>query len=167
MQNSPGGGRYLELAPDQLKILGFELSPDGLFYKNIRHGLPGKGIMCLYFTGKTYSSSIMLHEGEEISGHSAPERFLKKEKLTSFDFYPVVVANYSGSHTLDMLAAEKDPKMKLLPVQVNMATLKLGSRSDTLVFWFKPTASLSEALYPVAKIDGYLQVCPPDPHRSK
>jgi hypothetical protein len=57
-----------------------------------------------------------------------------------------------------LLAEQK----KLLPVQVNMAELNINGRSDTLVFWFLPTASLKKVLSPVANMDDYLQVIPPD-----
>ena len=155
-------GKYLVLAPEQLKALGLERNSSGLFYKNTRFGRSDKGVLCLYFTKASYSGSIILHAGEKITGNSEAEKILKKQPLTSFDFYPVVVAGFSGSRTQDMIAAENDPNMKLLPVQVNMAGLLPGKRSDTLVFWFKPTESLKQALSPFAKADDYLQPCPPD-----
>ncbi len=154
--------KYLELKPDQLALLGFECQPSGLYYKNIRHGRSDKGTTCLYFTAGTYSASIILHPGEQITVHSQPEKILKKQALTTHDFYPVVVAGYNGSRTLDMTGAEKDPAMKLLPVQVNMAALNLGKRADTLVFWFKPTPDLTKVLTSIAKVDDYLQSCPAD-----
>jgi hypothetical protein len=87
---------------------------------------------------------------------------LKRKELTRFDFYPVVVAGYDGFRTLDMSGTLSDPGLKLLPLQVNMAGLNLGNRSDTLVFWFYPTESLKQLLLPVANTDEYLQNCPAD-----
>ncbi|MEI6682222.1 MAG: M56 family metallopeptidase [Bacteroidota bacterium] len=159
--------KYLELNPDQLALLGFECQPSGLYYKNIRHGSSDKGTTCLYFTAGTYSASIILHPGEQITGHSQPEKILKKQALTTHDFYPVVVAGFNGNRTLDMIGAEKDPAMKLLPVQVNMAALNLGKRADTLVFWFKPTPDLTKMLSSIAKVDDYLQSCPADPAEAR
>jgi beta-lactamase regulating signal transducer with metallopeptidase domain len=158
--------RYLELTPGQLNLLGFESNATGLFYKNIRFGRSDKGILCLYFTDDSYSGSIFLKPGEQITGNSDHNRILKKQPLTNFDFYPVVVAGRNGFRTQDMIAAEKDPEMKLLPVQVNMASVLPGKRSDTLIFWFKPTKSLEQALSPVAKINDYLQPCPPEPEEN-
>jgi len=155
--------KYLELKPDQLALLGFECQPSGLYYKNIRHGRIDKGTTCLYFTTGTYSASIILRPGEQITGHSQPEKILQKQTLATHDFYPVVVTGYKGGRTLDMMATEKDPAMKLLPVQVNMAVLNPGKRSDTLVFWFKPTPDLTTTLSSIAKVGDYLQPCPADP----
>lgn len=153
-------GKYLVLNPDQLKILGFESNTTGLFYKNTRVDRADKGVLCLYFTEKVYCSSILLKKNEAIPGHSAPENILKKQKLTEYDFYPVVVANLNGSRTQDFTASQKDPNQKLLPVQVNMADLKLGKRKDVLVFWFKPTEALKESLKGIANVDGYIQALP-------
>lgn len=159
---NPGHARskYLELSPDQLKLLGFEINSTGLFYKNIRGGKAGKGTLCLYFTADTYSANIVLKEGEKITGNSTPVRILRKQAITGFDYYPVVVTGFDGFRTLDMSAAMTDPNQKLLPVQVNMASLNLGKRADTLIFWFMPTESLKHLLVPVANTDEYLQACP-------
>lgn len=169
-QSAPGNlsardrlhGKYLELSAEQLKLLGLDLNSSGLFYKNTRFGDQDKGILCLYFTPDTYSASIVLHPGEKIEGESSPERILAKQPLTDFDFYPVVITGYDGWRTLDMMGAERDPGMKLLPVQVSMATLDPGTRTDTLVIWFKPSASLEQVLAEVAPVRDYLQPCPPD-----
>lgn len=157
--------KYLELTPDQLKFLGFEFNSRGLFYKNIRFGKSGEGTLCLYFTADIYSADIALKEGEKITGNSAPVRVLKKQALTGFDFYPVVVTGYDGFRTLDMSAAMANPNQNLLPVQVNMASLNLGKRADTLVFWFMPTESLKQILVPVANTNEYLQACPAESSR--
>ena len=155
--------KYLEFTKDQLRILGFETTSSGLYYKNVRFGNPEKGILCLYFTAKTYSGSIILKKGEPFPTHSPAEKVLMKQALLNYDYYPVVVAGYNGFRTQDMMAAEKDPNAKLLPIQVNMAELKLGKRSDTLVFWFTPTPALIHAIAPFAKAADYLQPCPPSP----
>ena len=152
--------KYLEFTKDQLKILGFEMTSSGLYYKNVRFGNPEKGILCLYFTEKTYSGSIILKKGEPFPTHSPADKVLKKQALLNYDYYPVVVAGYNGFRTQDMMAAEKDPNAKLLPIQVNMAELKLGKRADTLVFWFTPTKALIQAIAPFAKAADYLQPCP-------
>jgi beta-lactamase regulating signal transducer with metallopeptidase domain len=153
--------KYVELQEDQLKLLGFETNSTGLFYKNIRNGQPANGICCLYFTGTTFSASIMLRPGERIPGHSKPEKILKEMPLTQNTFYPVVVASPDGFRTLDMLPAEPDTLEKLLPVLVNMGSLSPGKRADTLVFWFKPTPELKAALSGIVKTEDYLVQCIP------
>lgn len=155
---------YLVLKPDALKWMGFVTNPSGLYYKNTRFGLSDKGILCLYFTDKVNNASIILKPGEKFPTQSAPEKILEKQALTNHDFYPVVVAHINGFRNLDMMAAQPDPRMMLLPVQVNMADLNIGKRNDTLVFWVKPTASLKKLLAPLANTDEYLQMCPPDPN---
>ncbi len=157
---------YLKLQPDALKWIGFVSNPSGLFYKNTRFGLSDKGILCLYFTDKVNNASIILKPREKFPNHSAPEKSLEKQALTNHDFYPVVVGHVNGFRNQDMMAAEKDPRMMLLPIQVNMADLNIGKRNDTLVFWFKPTASLKQLLAPVANTDEYLQLCPPNPNAA-
>ena len=155
---------YFRLNPDALKWIGLVSNQSGLFYKNTRFGLSDKGILCLYFTDKVNNASIILKPGEKFPTHSGPEKTLEKQTLTNHDFYPVVVGHVSGFRNQDMMAAEQDPRMMLLPIQVNMADLNIGKRNDTLVFWFKPTASLKKLLSPVGNTDKYLQPCPPNPN---
>jgi hypothetical protein len=155
---------YLRLTPDALKWIGLVTNQSGLFYKNTRFGLSDKGVLCLYFTKDVNNASIILKPGEKFPAQSAAEKILKNQPLTNNDFYPVVVAHYNGFKSQDMMAAEQDPRMMLLPIQVNMADLNFGKRNDTLVFWFKPTASLKKLLSPVGNTDEYLQSCPPDPN---
>jgi len=159
-------GKYLILTPDQLKLLGFEMNPSGLFYKNQRSGRPDGNILCMYFTHKIFSASMILHPGEKITGHTVTDQILKKQATTNFDFYPWVVAWINGFWTL-VNTPKPDPTQKLLPVQINMADLKMLNRTDTLVFWFKPTESLAKVLAPIVKVDEYLQVCPPDARETK
>ncbi|MCX6304004.1 MAG: hypothetical protein NT040_03460 [Bacteroidetes bacterium] len=154
-------GKYLELTADQLNSLGFDWNQNGLFYKNRRVNRPDKNILCMYFTDSMYSASIILGPGEKLN-NTLPQRILKNQATTSFDFYPVVVAGVNGLYTLVMGNPGKNPGEKLLPVQVNMADLKVRKRSDTLVFWFRPTATMMEILSPVVKAEDFLQPCPPD-----
>ncbi len=160
-------GKYLVLKPDQLKLLGLEVNQSGLFYKNFREGKPDKGMLCLYFTNEMYSTSIILKKGEKLPGHSEPVRILKNLQTTGFDFYPVVVAGFNGSRTLEIHAPSGNPEQKLLPVQVNMAELNLGKRADTLLFWFLPTESLKKILSPLVNAEDYVQLCPPDPRDAR
>ena len=153
--------KYLLLKPEQLKLLGFDLNSTGLFYKNQRMDKPGRQTLCLYFTNKTYSGSMILKPGEQITSHSATHQILKKQATTNFDFYPMVVAWINGMWTLLNIPKENLPK-DMLPVQINMADLKMLNRTDTLVFWFNPTESLRKTLAPIVKVDDYIQVCPPD-----
>ena len=92
--------KYLLLKPEQLKLLGFDLNSTGLFYKNQRIDKPGRQTLCLYFTNKTYSGSMILKPGEQITSHSATHQILKKQATTNFDFYPMVVAWINGMWTL-------------------------------------------------------------------
>ncbi|MCX6246289.1 MAG: M56 family metallopeptidase [Bacteroidetes bacterium] len=156
------GKKYLVLPVEQLKLLGFEMNSTGLFYKNRRPGNPDYGTVCLYFTDKTYSASIILRPGEKINGRSAPEKILKSQATTKYDFSPMVVAWIRGNWTLGLSPKEEIAGKTLLPVQINMADLKMLKRTDTLVFWFRPTESLKQALSPLARMDDYLQPCPPD-----
>jgi len=56
----PTGGKYLRLPVDQLKLLGFEMNSTGLFYKNQRVDKPGKPTLCMFFTHKVFSGSMIL-----------------------------------------------------------------------------------------------------------
>jgi beta-lactamase regulating signal transducer with metallopeptidase domain len=159
--NDHPNGKYLVLTTDQLKLLGFDVNSTGLFYKNQRIDKPGRQTLCMYFTHKTYSASMILKPGEKITGHSATDQILKKQATTNFDFYPMVVAWINGWWTLLNIPKEDLPE-DLLPVQINMADLKMLNRTDTLVFWFNPTESLRKTLAPIVRVDDYLQVCPPD-----
>jgi hypothetical protein len=161
-QKVPVTEKYLILKPDQLKILGFEWSSNGLFYKNTRVDRPDKGVLCLYLTENIYCTSILLKKDEVIPGRTVPDRILKKQQLTGNDFYPVVVAGFNRSRTLDITTSQQNLRQKLLPLQVNMADLKLGERKDTLVFWFKPTEALKERLKGIANIEEYIQALPPN-----
>jgi hypothetical protein len=85
--------------------------------------------------------------------------------VTQNDFYPLVVSAYLGYRTLEMIGSEKDRNKDYFPVQFNMASLKLGLRNDTLVFWFPLTESMKQALAPVmSHPESYLKPIPPDPH---
>jgi hypothetical protein len=161
------GKKYLVLPVDQLKLLGLEVNSTGLFYKNRRPGNPEYSTVCLYFTDKTYSASIILRPGEKINGRSAPEKILKNQATTNYDFSPMVVAWIRGNWTLGLSPAEEVAGKSLLPVQINMAELKMLKRTDTLVFWFRPTESLKQALSPLARMDDYLQPCPPDANEPR
>jgi hypothetical protein len=158
--------KYLELTPDQMKLLGFDYNSSGLYYKNIRADRKNS-TLCCYFTEKEYSANIILHKGEKISGHSPAEKVLKEMPVTQNDFYPILVSAYSGFRTLDMIGKEKDPGKEFLPVQFNMGNLNLGQRKDTLVFWFPLTVSLKQTLVPVtAHPEAYLKPIPPEPERA-
>jgi hypothetical protein len=166
LSKDPPHGKYVQLSTEQLKLLGFDMNPTGLFYKNQRIDKPGRQTLCLYFTHKTYSGSMVLKPGEKISGNSAKDQILKKQATTNFDFYPMVVAWINGYWTLLNIPKEDLPK-ELLPVQINMADLKTLNRTDTLVFWFNPTESLKKTLAPIVKVEDYLQVCPPDAREAE
>ncbi len=155
--------KYLSLNTDQLKSLGFEWTRSGLFYKNNRLDRKDKSTLCLYFTDSTYSASIILQKGEKISGHSLPEKFLKKLKPTNFDFYPVAVTSFNGFRTLDMTASLNNSSEELLPVQINLAELNACNRKDTLVFWFRMTETLRKLLPPEVNATAFLQPCPENP----
>jgi hypothetical protein len=170
-------GKYLELNPDQMKLLGFEYNAAGLFYKNTRADRK-YSVLCCYFTEKEYSASILLkkdeklpkihHPGKKIPGQPTEDETLRNMPLTNYDFYPLVVSAFLGNRTLDMIGAEKDPKKDFLPVQFNMASLKLGSRNDTLVFWFPLTESLKKILTPIVSTpESYLKPIPPEPNWKK
>ena len=161
-QKDQTGKNYLKLSADALKWMGFVANESGLYYKNTRFGLSDKWVLCLYFTETVNNASFTVKPGEKFPTHSKPEKFLKKQAVTNHDFYPVVVAHYNGFRNLDMMAAEPDPRVMLLPIQVNMADLNIGTRNDTIVFWLKPTASLKQLLAPIANTDEYLITCPPD-----
>ena len=166
---SPTGAtpaKYLVLKPEQLKILGFEYNSEGLFYKNERpNQIEYKGLD-LIFTKKVYSCSVRLRKGEK-PGHIPGEKIINKMAATTYDFFPLVVSNFRGQQTIVTVPMQKYEKEKLLPVQVNMAELQISGRTDTLLFWFQPTESLKQALLPIAKIDDYLQPCPPDAREAK
>lgn len=156
-------GKYLQLNGDELKSVGFTWTHSGLFYKNIHTDGKDKRTLCLYFTDSTYSASIILNEGEKITGLSLPEKFLKKQKPTNFDFYPVAVTSFDGFRTLDMTASLNNPGEELLPVQINLADLNAGNRKDTLVFWFRFTESLKTVLPLNLNAASFLQPCPQNP----
>jgi beta-lactamase regulating signal transducer with metallopeptidase domain len=160
IQNQPRG-KNLILKPDQLKKLGFEYNSEGLFYKNERPDVVEYKELDMIFNKKVYSSSILKKKGEK-PVHFSGEKIIDKMTTTNFDFFPLVVSNYKGQRTLVMGVKLLAEQKKLLPVQVNMAELNINGRSDTLVFWFLPTASLKKELSPITNMDDYLQVIPPD-----
>jgi beta-lactamase regulating signal transducer with metallopeptidase domain len=164
-QDSSGMAKYLVLKPEQLKNLGFEYNTEGLFYKNERPNQVQYKELDLIFTKKVYSSSILVKKGEKAE-HFTGDKIINKMTATTYDFFPVVVSNFRGHQTLTTAPVQKYEKKKLLPVQVNMADLKISGRSDTLVFWFLPTESLKNALSWI-KIEDYLQLCPPDTREVK
>lgn len=162
--------KYLILKPEQLYLLGFEYSSNGIFYKTCRMDRPDKSVLCIYFTEDNYCTSIILKKNEKLKGNSNADNILKRMPVATTDYYPVIVAGYNNSRTLEIhVPSSQDPKgllsadQKLLPIQVNVADFKLGKRSDTLLLWFKPTKSLKEVLASFANTDDYVQVCPPDP----
>jgi len=163
VSNPDPHGKYLVLSPEQLKTLGFEMNATGLFYKNQR---ADKNILCMYFTDKTYSASVRLSPGEKIKGFDAPEKILNEQATTNFDYFPMVVAGVNGDYTL-VNTLRNNLSVKLLPVELNMADLKQLHRKDTLVFWFKPTASLLKTLSTIANAESYLQICPPDARKGR
>jgi hypothetical protein len=169
-QNNISSTKYLVLKPENLYLLGFEYSSNGLFYKNTRPDRPDNGTVCLIFSENDYCTSILLKKNEKLKGNSNADNILKRMPESATDYYPVIVAGYNNFRTVELrTASSQDPKglnslnEKLLPIQVNMADFKLGKRSDTLLFWFRPTKNLKDVLAPVANIDDYVQVCPPDP----
>jgi hypothetical protein len=160
-------GKFPELNTDQLKALWFVWNTSGLYYKNQRADTKDKSISCLYFNDNTYSASIILRNGEKAGKRSSGEKFLRKQKLTNFDFYPVAVTDYKGFRTLDMTSSLKEPGMNLLPVQINMGELNIANRTDTLVFWFKSSQTLKKILLPEFRIESYLQPCPAKPYQQE
>lgn len=163
---TPKQGKFIELNTDQLKALGFVWNTSGLYYKNQRADTKDKNITCLYFTDNTYSASIILSKGEKAGKRSSGEKFLRKQKLTNFDFYPVAVTDYKGSRTLDMTSSLKEPGIDLFPVQINMGVLDIANRADTLVFWFKSSETLKKILLPEIRIESFLQPCPEEPQQQ-
>jgi beta-lactamase regulating signal transducer with metallopeptidase domain len=161
--NGTAAKKYLVLPTDQLKLLGFEFNNTGLYFKNKRPGTPEHNVLCLYFTDHTYSASISLKPGEKLKGKSAPEKFLMNAQLTNYDFAPLIVSSYGDHRTIVLGGMNQFDDEKLLPIQVNMAELNINKRSDTLVFWFRPTDALKQILSPIARVEEYIQPCPPDP----
>ena len=153
---------FLSLGPDQLGLLGLQCSSEGVFYKNRN---PNKvqdhnrfSVLCFYSTEDVYCGNISLDSpGEKIIGSGAAYRTIRKMPMSSNDFYPLLVTSYSGYPTWDSYTKLNDNTLKLLPVQIRMAGLGMTSRNDTMVFWFKPTPSLKEALSGIANIDLYLK----------
>ena len=160
---------YLKLTTEQLKLIGIECNPEGVFYKNHNPDWQKEknryAILAFLLTDDVYCSNINLQENEKISGMGSAGKYLMKLPETNHTFNPCMVTSFAGSRTWDAYTVLGDSTMKLLPVQLNMADYGMKSRKDTILFWFVPTESLKTILAPVADINDYLVTPPPQPRR--
>ncbi|MCX6252214.1 MAG: M56 family metallopeptidase [Bacteroidetes bacterium] len=158
--------KYLVLDKEQLKIIGLECTEKGVFYFNNnprwKEDHKKYPVLCLYLTNDDYCNSLLIEKPSlRAEVRTKTNGTLWNMTASNHDYYPVLVTSYAGHPTYDAYRAHYDSTYKLLPVQIRMADLKLKSRKDTMVIWFKPTESLRMDLAPVVNIDSYLQA--PDP----
>lgn len=156
---------YLVLDREHLALLGIQCDEKGVYYKNMnprwKEDHKRYAVLCFFLTEDVYCGNINLDtESDRISGNGHPYSFLRRMQAGSNDFYPLLITSPSGQPTWDAYTKLHDSTMKLLPVQLNMAGLGLKSRTDTVVFWFKPTASLRRTLAGINGIDNFLQAAP-------
>jgi hypothetical protein len=150
--------KYSFLNSSQLKQLGIVVSDQGVFYKNhlsnykeLQERFSDQGFYC---TNDIYLNSINFQVGDTLTATNKADSIFISMESSAFDFYPILIGNTKGDYSLKKIFN----KEKLFPVAICMAETKLPDRSDTLIVWFKPTASLQAALPADIKVEDYLFV---------
>jgi len=139
--------KYIYLNAEQLKALGIELSKKGLFYQNYNPKWEADKeypYLAFYSTKGNHVTSII----------SQSKRDFKNKEMTNCDFYPMLVGNPQNEYTFARVCKDKE----LVPIAVCMAEAKIPNRTDTLIFWFKPTDAFQKALPQGIKIEDYLRL---------
>jgi hypothetical protein len=154
--------KYLDLPIWQLKALGITCNSNGVFYKNQNPDWKKEKnkyqVLCILLADDNYCSNYNYMEGEGIRAKTKAEKLLQDLPETSNSFNPVMVTDLNGHRTWDAFEVLGDPSMKLLPVRINLEDLQMQKRKDFIVFWFKPTESLKNALAGFVNIDPFLAV---------
>jgi hypothetical protein len=151
---------YLYLSPSQLKQIGISVSEQGVFFKN--HNPKAKEMdekypwFGLYSTNDVYLNTILYRERDTLHPESKTDSLFVMMKATEFDFYPILIGNSKGIYSFK----KSDITEKLFPVAIKMSDLNIPRRKDTLVIWFKPTASLQKLFGNTLRVEDYLAVPP-------
>ena len=152
---------YLFLNANELKQLGIHLNEKGLYYINTNPMQKQDGgsycSLAFYCNSKNYVTTIHRSEYDDLNANTKDDKILLKNGISTHDFYPLIIGNTKGNASLDNYSVfHKD--IKLLPVAVCMSECNLSKRNDTIIVWFKPTASLIKALPDDIIIEDYLRV---------
>jgi hypothetical protein len=150
--------KYAFLNGVQLKQLGVIVSDQGVFYKNripnyqeMKERYPYLGFYC---TNDIYLNSIFYKETDTLTAVNKIDSLFISLPTTNFDFYPILIGNTRGEFSLKRNFNNE----RLFPVAVCMAETGLPKRSDTLIIWFKPSASLQTVLPSDIKVENYIMV---------
>jgi hypothetical protein len=150
--------KYSFLNGSQLKQLGIVVSDQGVFYKNhlsnykeLQERFSNQGFYC---TNDIYLNSINFQDADTLTATNKADSIFISMSPSNFDFYPILIGNTKGEYSLKKSFNNE----KLFPVAVCMAETKLPKRNDTLIIWFKHTASLQTALPVDIKVEDYLMV---------
>ena len=154
-----GTAKYIYLNAKQLKPLGIDLSEKGLFYQNCNPKSEEDDVLA-YFSfhaideGHYVNSSMTAGcEKDAVYMSELDSLFLGKE-LTNYDFYPLWAGNTKNKYNF----SHRGKNIQLVPIAVCMSETKLPNRTDTLIFWFKPTESFKKALPAEINIEDYLRL---------
>lgn len=151
---------YLYLNQLQLKPLGLELNDNGLFYKNMNPNWKEDNerfcMLAFRCEKDNYLTSTHFTEADFIDSNKK-KTTLSEKNYTKNDFYPLLISNTKGDFSLDNYSVMKK-EIKLLPIAVCMSQAKNTNRKDTLIVWFKPTASLKKVLPDNINLDDYLKI---------
>jgi len=137
---------FVYLNSEQLKPLGIEVNEFGVFYKNFNPKWIDDNekypILGFIATNETYLSTMHYNENDTLKAEDKIDSLFVKMELTKNDFYPILIGSTKGKFSLD----REEKNIKLLPIAICMEETKLTDRKDTLIIWFKPTESISNAL---------------------
>lgn len=156
----PAKINYLYLTTEQLQQIGITVSGEGVFFKN--HNPKAKETddkypwFGFYSTNDIYLNTILYRETDTLHPESKTDSLFVEMKATDFDFYPILIGNPHGIYSYK----KSDITERLFPVAIKMSGLNLPRRTDTLVVWFKPTASLQKAFGKTLRVEDYLAVPP-------
>ena len=143
--------KYIYLNAEQLKPLGIELSEKGLFYQNCNHERERNPYLAFYAIDKNYLTSS---SSDDCTSVDKKDNIFKNKKITEYDFYPIMVGNPQNEYSFATVIHDKE----LVPIAVCMSETKIKGRTDTLIFWFKPTESFQKALPDGIKMEDYLRL---------
>ncbi len=151
---------YLYLNSEQLKPLGLELNDSGLFYKNMnpkwKEDKERFCLMAFRCVKDNYLTTTHYTEADFIDSNKKDSALLEKY-YTKNDFYPLLISNTKGDFSLDNYTV-LNKEIRLLPIAICMSQAKNTSREDTVIVWFKPTASIKEALPENINMEDYLKI---------
>ncbi|MDR0437606.1 MAG: M56 family metallopeptidase [Bacteroidales bacterium] len=147
---------YIFLNAEQLKSLNIHLSDEGLAFLNFNKNTDERyPFVAIYTTGGGISNSLSF---ELPTNPEKWDPILQGKEITSFDF---VVRRVSNPHTGSVGLGRVDPTDELLvPIAIRWNEVNFRNRTDTTIFWFKPTEDLQKALPKGINMNDFLKIPP-------